>query len=250
MLQNNQFIWSQLNKKKYYFISPHLDDAILSAGALIYELKNLGKVKIITVFTKAAKKITNSIQKFTQSCNCSNSNELFLNREIEDKKLCQYLKINDLHLGFTDALWRNSYNLMEDLFLKKINSTNEEQNLETMIIDKLKKTINNNKDVAIFAPLSIGNHIDHRIINKICKDNFTNVIYWEDYPYNLKTNLSAEFIKRNKLSCFEYNKNLFIKKKLIKFYKSQISNLFGIKPIILKKERYYLDFDNFFLNTK
>lgn len=207
------------NKRNYIFISPHLDDAILSAGGLIHYLKDKGKVKIITVFTKG--------------------DEIFSKRKIEDINVCQYLGIGYLHLGFIDALWRDSYNSMEDIYINKIISTKEEQYLEKAIIDKLKKTIDNNKYTVIFAPLSMGNHIDHKIVNKICQDNFTDVIYWEDYPYNLKSNLPKEFIKKNNLSCFEYKKNLFIKEKLIKFYSSQIPNLFGDKPIILKKEKYY-----------
>lgn len=195
------------NKKNYIFISPHLDDAILSAGALIYELKNKGRVKIITVFTKG--------------------DDFFLRRKKEDKNACHYLEIDYLHLDFTDVLWRNSSNLIE------------EKNLEKTIINRLKKSIKNNKDTIIFAPLSIGNHIDHILINKVCRDNYTNVIYWEDYPYNLKYKLSEVFIKKNNLSYFEYKKNLFIKEKLIKFYSSQIPSLFGNKPIILKKERYH-----------
>lgn len=195
------------NKKYYYFISPHLDDAILSAGGLIYDLKYKGKVKIITVFTKG--------------------DEIFLKRKIEDKNVCNYLGIDFIHLGFNDILWRNHFDLIE------------EQKIKIKITDRLKKIINNNKDTAIFAPLAIGNHPDHIIIDKICQDNFKDAIYWEDYPYYLYYDLPKEFIKRNKLSLFEYKKNLFIREKLIKFYKSQLYILFQNKPIIIKKERYY-----------
>lgn len=235
------FMNTSNNKTRYVFISPHLDDAILSAGGLISYLKVQNKVKIITVFTKASKKINDSIQEFTQSCNYTNSEELFLNREEEDKKLCQYLKIDHLHLGFTDALWRDEYDSTEDVFSKRINRTKKERDLEKLIIQELKKKIKNARNTIIFAPLSIGNHVDHRIINRICRDNFTNVIYWEDYPYNLKSNLSEELVKKNSLLCFEFSKNLLIKEKLIKFYKSQIPILFGDKQIIIKKERYYFN---------
>lgn len=228
----------------YIFISPHLDDAILSAAALIYDLKDKGKVKIITVFTETSKKNNATIRDFTKSCHHLNSRELFLDRRTEDKKICQYLKINYLHLGFIDALWRDSYNSIEEVFTNKINNTKKEQDLEKSIISKLKKIIKNNKNTVIFAPLSIGNHIDHRIINKICRDNYMNVIYWEDYPYNLRSGLSEELVKKNSLSSFEFNKNLIVKAKLIRFYKSQIFTLFTDKPILLKKERYYFKQDH------
>ncbi len=212
------------NNTRLFFISPHLDDAILSAGGLIYDLKDNNKIKIITVFTKGDK--------------------FFVDRKMEDKKVCQYLGVNYLHLGFKDALWRKTYNSIKNIFSKKINSTKEEAELEKIIIKKLKKIIKNTKNTIIFAPLSIGNHIDHRIINKICRENFTNVIYWEDYPYNLKLNLSEELVKKNSLTKFEFSKNLLVKDKLIKFYKSQITSLFGDKPIILKKEKYYFSESN------
>jgi len=224
----------------YYFISPHLDDAVLSAGGLITYLKDKGKVKIITIFTKTSAKISKPIKEFVRSCNHSNSKDLFREREKEDKKLCHYLKIGYLHLGFSDALWRDGYDSMKDIFEAKINSTKKEEDLEKSIIKKLKKIIKNTKNTTIFAPLSIGNHIDHRIVNKICRENYTNVIYWEDYPYNLKSSLSEELVKKNSLLYFEFNKNLDTKDNLIKFYKSQIPTLFEDKPINLKKEKYYL----------
>jgi LmbE family N-acetylglucosaminyl deacetylase len=225
---------------RVFFISPHLDDAILSAGALINELKNIKKITIVTVFTKASNKTSSSIKEFNRSCHCLDSAKLFKNREKEDIKLCKHLKINYLHLGFPDALWRDDFNSMDDIFSNKINKTKKEKNLERTIIKKLKKIINDDENTIIFAPLSIGNHVDHRIINKICKDNFTNVIYWEDYPYNLNLSIFEKFIKKSVFPTFKFNKNLFVKKKLIKFYKSQISMLFGNKPITLKEERYYL----------
>jgi len=228
-----------VKSKQYIFISPHLDDAILSAGALINHLSSIGKVKIITVFTKSSKKKTKATEEFIRLCHYSNSDKLFFNRRKEDKKVCKYLKVDYLHLGFTDALWREGYRSIREVFLNKINNTKKEQNLEKLIIRKLKKTIKNKKNTVIFAPLSIGNHIDHRIINKICRDNFTNVIYWEDYPYNLKSSQAEELVKNNSLSNFEFDKNLYNKDKLIRFYKSQISMLFADQSIPLKKEKYY-----------
>lgn len=227
------------NYTDYIFISPHLDDAILSAGALINHLSSIGKVKIITVFTKSSKKKTEATEEFTRSCHHSNSSKLFLNRQEEDKKLCKYLKVDYLHLGFTDALWRDGYKSIKEVFSNKINGTKKEKDLEKLITRKLKKIIKNKKNTVIFAPLSIGNHTDHRMVNKICRDNFINVIYWEDYPYNLKSNPSEELVKKNSMSNFEFDKDLRSKDKLIRFYKSQISTLFADQSIPLKKEKYY-----------
>lgn len=228
-----------LKSENYIFISPHLDDAILSAGALIHYLSSSKKIKIITVFTKASKKNTDATEQFVRSCHHTNNGRLFFDRRKEDKKICQYLKVGHLHLGFTDALWRDSYRSMEEVFSSRINNTKKESDLEKLITRKLKKIVKNIEDAIIFAPLSIGNHIDHRMINKICRDNFVNTIYWEDYPYNLKSNPSEELVKKNSLSYFEFDQDLYVKDKLIRFYKSQIPSLFPDKLIPLKKERYH-----------
>lgn len=224
---------------KIYFISPHLDDAILSAGALIYELKDTSKVAIISVFTKASNKNNKASLEFTRSCQYRDARELFSSRRRDDKILCQFLKIGCYHLGFVDALWRENFNSLKQVFRKRLNNNKNEQNLEKAIIKKLKKIIKNKEKSLIFSPLALGNHIDHIIVKRICEKNFADVIFWEDYPYNLKKQVSKDFIKKNKFSFFEFKKNLFIKEKLISFYKSQISLLFGDKPIVVKKERYY-----------
>lgn len=228
-------------RKRFIFVSPHLDDAILSAGALIHNLSKSKKVEIITIFTEASKKSTAATGEFVKACHHKESGRLFNDRRAEDAKLCRHLKIGYLHLGFTDALWRDDYRSMKEVFADKMGSSIKEHNLEKSIAKKLIKAIGKENDAVIFAPLSIGNHIDHRIVNKICRDNFTNLIYWEDFPYSLKSSHQEELVKKNSLSCFEFDKDLHVKDGLIRFYSSQIPVLFPDNVIAVKKEKYYFN---------
>jgi LmbE family N-acetylglucosaminyl deacetylase len=226
----------QINKiknKEIFFISPHLDDAILSCGALIYSLKEQNNINIISIFTKplVKKKYSKEAEIFLKKTGFSEFKKLFLKRKKEDEELFAYLKIGFFHLDFYEYIFisdRTSTNdyLINLSFNKKINN-------------KLKKIINN-ENMLIFSPLGVGGNPDHLLVRDVINQNFKNVIFYEDYPYNLNFPPDEKFIKKYNLFIFEYKNNLFVKEKLINFYQSQIKLLFEDKPIVLKKERYYL----------
>src|SRR3989344_5876415 len=99
------------NKIPCVFVSPHLDDSILSAGALMCHLSQKTKVTAITVFTEASPKpYTLSAKKFLYSCGYRNAQELFDARKKEDSNIFSGLGVEFRHLGFTDAAWRKKEN--------------------------------------------------------------------------------------------------------------------------------------------
>jgi len=224
---------NEIKNKKLFFISPHLDDVILSCGALIYSLKKQNDINIISIFTKPLikKKYSKEAKNFLKKTGFSEFKSLFFERRKEDNKLCAYLKINYFHLGFYEYIFINDEISIESylnnfLFKKKISN-------------KLKKIVQH-KNGIVFSPLAVGKNPDHLLVREVINQNFKNIIFYEDYPYNLKFNPDEKFIRENNLFVVEYKNYLFIKEKLIKFYQSQIKLIFGDKPIILKKERYYL----------
>jgi hypothetical protein len=54
------------NKIPCYFLSPHLDDAVLSAGGLISSLSGNTSVTVVNIFTTAGEKNTLSAKKSIQ----------------------------------------------------------------------------------------------------------------------------------------------------------------------------------------
>ncbi len=217
---------------KIVFISPHLDDAILSCGALIYILRKKAEIKIITIISKAGKnKLTKSAGAFLKASNYNNAENLFEDRKKEDKNICNYLKIEWKHMNFIDAAWRMSDN-------------NQEIRMQEKIVMVLKKMTQ--KTSLIFCPIGIGGHEDHLLVRKI-SDLLPErkIIYYADYPYLMKNLIPKEFIREKKLREFYFKKDLHVKEKLIKFYRSQIKVIYkrGIMPIL--RERYYFKSENF-----
>ncbi|MCL5667025.1 MAG: PIG-L family deacetylase [Patescibacteria group bacterium] len=169
-----------------YFVSPHLDDAALSAGGLISCLAGKVKLKIITVFTKAsAAPYTLSIKKFLNMCGYADAEKFYCSRTAEDARAWSGLGVEFAHLGFIDALWRRKRR--QSLFAKFIPEwqylyptyrfhvisgkiAEEDFVLKTNITKALEKALSAAGSATIFCPAGFGGHVDHILAREACKD--------------------------------------------------------------------------------
>src|SRR3989338_2522104 len=232
-----------------YFISPHLDDAILSAGSLISYLSDKTKVDILTVFTEASPKpYTRFCRKFMKICGYSDADIFFEDRRKEDETVCKKVNVNYKHLGLIDVAWRKKQNpsqiekflgrlLPEFIHLYPLGRNFMSGRIveeDKLMISDIKKVfqsftfhVSSFKQSVVFCPLAIGNHVDHVIVINICKQLFgANLIFWTDYPYINRGNTAEGFIKKRELKSFTWGKNLEKKRELILGYKTQIPALF------------------------
>lgn len=253
----------KLKKIKCYFISPHLDDAILSAGGLISYLASKTTVEVITIFTKPSPKpYTLSTKVFLKNCNFRDAEDLFNKRRLEDQYVFTKLNLNYHHLGFTDASWRKKINpnrilkvfskIIPELihiypiyrnYLKKgVTSghvSNEDEQNVTLIKQKLNKIIKNKKNILIFCPIGIGLHVDHILVRNLCQNSFKNIIFWSDFPYSLTEKPDDNFIMLNNLKKLQSDKKINYKNTLISLYKTQVDAMFPEKNIPIINEVFY-----------
>jgi LmbE family N-acetylglucosaminyl deacetylase len=240
-------------KKVCYFISPHFDDAIFSAGALLTYLAQHTKVITINIFTESEKFNTLSAKVYLKQCGYTDAKKLYDDRKSEDAKVFNNVADNVINLGFVDALWRKKpqRGFLSQLFsffpeLQVIYPTYRfhiikgiiaKEDLPTCrsIAEKLKETIID-KNAAIFCPFSVGNHIDHVITRKACEDVFSDLIYWSDFPYN-------EAMKKDthNFRSFSFENNKEKKIQLMKGYSSQYPQVVrsGFVP---KQEEFFVKF--------
>ena len=95
-----------------FFISPHLDDAILSAGGMISYLANKTKVTVITIFTTGnSPPHTRFAKKYMKTCNYKDVNAYFGDRKEEDIQVLKSIQVNFQHLDFIDAAYRKKGHL-------------------------------------------------------------------------------------------------------------------------------------------
>ena len=218
------------NYNNFIFISPHFDDTVLSCGLLLDCLqKNKKNILIVTFFTKASKKpYSKEAKVFVNKSGYDDANKLFKDRAIENKNALAFFYAKYLNLDFIDTVFRQN-NIIENQKLKR----------------KLKQSINNIKilpKTLILAPLGLGDHPDHILINKLIKKIDKPIIFWEDFPYN-KNPISIKSFFRwnlNYQKAFDLIDSKNIRKnKAIKMYKSQMNPLFKKRKIPNLPEKYY-----------
>lgn len=236
--------------ERFLFISPHLDDAVLSCGQFLPELAKLKKsVTVVTVFTKAsAKTISPQAKSFLKKCGAVSAIKFFRNRKKEDTAALHYLHVNSKHLNFIDAAWRLDkdkrpiYANENIQFSGTIKSADKSTVLR--IRSQLNKLIANNKQTLLLCPLGIGGHADHVIIKEVIKKIPGPKLFWEDYPYNTNKKLVADFLSHHKFvhRAFRFYGFDFRKKETaIRLYSSQIKSLFPANKIPHLSESYYFE---------
>jgi LmbE family N-acetylglucosaminyl deacetylase len=243
-----------------YFLSPHLDDAALSAGGLLTFLANKTELTVITFFTQSQDGPESlSVKSFLKQCGYTDTTTLYNDRRAEDKKTFSQFNIPTQHMNYVDALWRTIANpsplrkaagtiLAEFLYVYPVyrihiisgNVSHHDQNLVQSIRKDLQKLTANKQKFLFFAPIGIGKNVDHILIRNVAQTYFpAQTLYWTDFPYCLRSTPDENFITTNHLKKTTWNKNLEEKTQLIQGYPSQVDALFPTKPIPKIEEIYY-----------
>jgi LmbE family N-acetylglucosaminyl deacetylase len=240
-----------LKNREFYFVSPHLDDAILSASFLIKKLRDANiKIQVITLFTKGSPNpYSPQAEEFIKLSGLKDSRSLFKTLSHENANAAKSLDVRYKYLNFIDAAFR------KNIFGKNIyiNSSEqfdgvvfkEDKSLVIQISNEISKYINNQHNSVFLVPLGIGGHVDHVIVRKAIEALNQPIIYWEDYPYNQSNRNIKSFFKKNKnfkLSFILANEKLNVKKLAIESFKSQMKVLFPNGLIGNLDEKYYTNY--------
>ncbi len=257
---SNDFVNQIIAKKTHcFFVSPHLDDAIFSAGGLISELSGKVPMTVINVFTSSGdSKNTLSAKAFLKQCGYKSKEKLFTDRIDEDKAIFDTLGIKVINLGEVDALWRQ-----KDGFISKIlrNILPELSNIyptykfhicrgkisnnDQKLIERLSCRLVNllpNDNYLIFSPFGIGKHVDHLVTRETCLSMVPRekLIFWADFPYLTSSDANKKFIKEQNLFDLKLTINTEDKISLCKKYYSQYKQVIKNDQTIKSKEQFYL----------
>lgn len=152
--------------KKVLLISPHFDDAVLSAGQFLSGRPN---ADVITVFGGTPEVETST--PYDLKCGFKRADDAIAVRKNEDNEALALLRANPIHFDFLDDQY--------------IDGRTQEEIDE--IYNAIVKQINNNNYEFILAPLGLG-HPDHVLLaNCVYKIKAFEhlqmpVYFWEDLP--------------------------------------------------------------------
>ena len=157
-------------------VSPHLDDAVFSAGAELVRRADAGwRVLVCTCFTGS---VANP-QGFALACQLDKGlgpevDYMALRRD-EDRAACAALGAEPIHLPFLEAPHRG-YHSAAALFGPPLD--------EAALEDELAVALGRIDADELFAPAALGDHVDHHLVRRIVQRlQPRSVQYWADMPY-------------------------------------------------------------------
>jgi LmbE family N-acetylglucosaminyl deacetylase len=225
------------------YLSPHLDDAVLSCGGAIHQQTAAGQaVLVITIF--AGQPATTDLSPFAlvQQHYWGNPPQPLALRRAEDAAALAYLNSEVAHLDYLDCVYRTSpdgrwlYTNEEALWAEVDPADPMIQEETGGLIGHLVELLPEREQVTICAPLSAGHHVDHQIVHSAARKLSGmeyRVIFYEDYPYAAKpgepeatlTAIGGEawHVESLPLSVADVTAKVFA----LGYYRSQMSILFG-----------------------
>lgn len=160
-------------------VSPHLDDAVFSVGALLAEAVDTGwRVVVVTCFTATVP----DPQGFALACQLDKGLapevDYMALRRAEDEAACALLDVEAIHLPLPEAPHRG-YNSAPALF--------GDQRPDDEVLEALRSAlapiVDDLAPDRVLGPEGIGNHIDHRIVRGALESIFVDHERWADLPY-------------------------------------------------------------------
>lgn len=172
---------------RWIYLSPHLDDAALSAGGLIYEQTQSGIPVEIWTFMCGDPHLT-EYSPFAQMLHAQwgfvDSEETVRKRRIEDETAANILGAKVLHFDFLDCIYRRDANgdwLYPEGVFGTIRAEDADlpAQIAAAIIPRLQP------DDVLVCQLGVGSHVDHVLVRQAAELLGRPLIYDIDMPYFL-----------------------------------------------------------------
>jgi len=219
------------------YLSPHLDDAALSCGGLIHAQALQGESPlVVTIF--AGRPNYEKLSPFAAEMHArwGNPPDVVAARRAEDQAALHSLGAEWEHLNFLDGIYRTDeqgrhlYDSEAALF-GPVHEADWPWIGE--LSEAIRRAASNPASVKLYAPLAVGNHIDHQLVQRATRLlHLTGyaVIYYEDYPYAELPGAVAEaqvHVENSDWEAWRYPVDVEAKIAAIAGYASQLDVLFG-----------------------
>ncbi|MBN1955432.1 MAG: PIG-L family deacetylase [Anaerolineae bacterium] len=167
------------------FLSPHLDDAVLSCGGRIARQARAGeRVQVVTLF---AGRPQGALSPFAQSLHRRWAvKDAAAVRRAEDRAALAYLGAEAVHWEYLDCIYRRAPD-GRHLYTGEAALWAAVHPADGPLIDSLARRIAALPEgAALYAPLGVGGHVDHQLTRRAAEALGRLLTYYEEYPYGEK----------------------------------------------------------------
>ena len=169
------------------YLSPHLDDALLSCGGLVAQQVAGGDE--VTVFTVCAgDSPVGELTPFAYELHrrWGGAGSPMAARRAEDLVACGRLGASVVHYPLGDAVYRRGPD-GQALYADEIAIFGPVHPAEDSIAEELATALRQAvpPDAVIYAPLALGGHVDHRLTRRAAERIGRPLWYYRDLPYDL-----------------------------------------------------------------
>jgi LmbE family N-acetylglucosaminyl deacetylase len=242
-------------------LSPHLDDAVLSCGALLGELAPRSEITVLTLFTEATDgPHGRAARSFLRQCARPDAAHpdaaaLFRARRAEDRAVVESLGARPEHLGLTDALFRRrevpavlarAGRLVPELLHRYPTyrfdvARGRVSRGDRGLCAELAAGIAARADDTdlLLCPLGVGRHVDHLVTRDLGLAWPGPVVWFSDFPYALDHAPDPGFLRREGLRPWSFDDGLDAKEALVRGYATQVDALFPSGVVPRRPETYW-----------
>lgn len=241
------------------FLSPHLDDVVLSCGLLLARAASAGPSTVATVFSAAAPgPHTRAARSFIRNWAPADGEDPFARRRSEDTEVISAVGAHPVHLGRCDALFRTSQARARALRWAGVAApelvhryptywldiargrvAKAERHLAEELAEEIGELRTRLGAEIVFCPLGVGRHVDHLLVRAVGALLDCRVIYYSDFPYSVKTAPESSFLASHGLRKWTLPDDPAVKAPLIRGYQTQFDALFPGGSIPPRVEEYY-----------
>lgn len=177
------------------YLSPHLDDAALSCGGLIYQERQAG-LSVLVVTPMAGDPPPDALELPTPILADLHTRwELEANpnpvaaRRVEDGEALSILKADLLHWEWPECVYRRHPGTGEFLYPTEESLWHRVHPIEKPLPDRLARQLAElplAQGGRVYAPLTVGGHVDHHLVGQaaeIWAAPGRELVYYEEYPY-------------------------------------------------------------------
>ena len=228
---------------KHVYLSPHLDDAVMSCGGIIHQQASNGdQVQVITIFAGEYQGGALSPFALVQHGYWGNPPRPMPLRRAEDTSALMLLGADASHLDLLDAVYRADPDgewlyADEEALWQAVSPTDPLAGSGLQrLAERLEALLPAPDQGLVYAPLGVGNHVDHQVMHATARklmERGYRMAFYEDYPYAMEPGATELAVAAAGAEEWQVDTipltptNLVAKVSALNYYRSQMYVLFG-----------------------